>query len=135
MWSSGFSFGLRVERHWCLAAGVVALALAALLAIRLGALPLAIAIPAGLIACLQAGHTVFASPRVTAFTVDGTGRICAEEGGAEELRLVGRPWILQGVAAGFRLADHDGCITSAIVLRSQLSADTWRRLLVCLRNN
>ena len=29
MWSSGFSFGLRVKRHWCLTAGVLAVTLAA----------------------------------------------------------------------------------------------------------
>jgi hypothetical protein len=135
MWSSGFSFGLRVERHWSLTAGVVAVALAALLAIWLSGLPLAVALPSGLIACLLGGHALFGSPRVVAFTVDVSGRIGVGRNGVGELRLQGRPWILPGLAAGFRLAGDDGQITSAIVLRSQLGADTWRRLLVRLRRN
>ncbi|MCL4781235.1 MAG: hypothetical protein KJ049_13670 [Gammaproteobacteria bacterium] len=133
MWSNGFSFGLRLERHWCLTGGVVAVTLAALLSIRLSGLPLAAAILAGLIACLQAGHALFASHPVAAFSVDTTGRISAGDGGAGELRLKGRPWILPGIAAGFRLAGDDGRITSAIVFRMPLDADTWRRLLVRLR--
>jgi hypothetical protein len=135
MWSNGFSFGLRIERHWCLTAGVVAVTLAALFSIWLSGLPLAAAIPPGLVACLQGCWVLFASPPVAAFTVDVKGRINAGESGVPELRLKGRPWILHGVAAGFRLADEDGRVTSIIVLRRQLSAETWRRLLVRLRRN
>lgn len=133
MWSSGFSFGLRVERHGCLTAAVIAVTLAALVSIWLSGLPLVAAIPPGLIACLLACHALFASPPVAVLTVDVSGRIRAEGGGGPELRLQGRPWILHGVAAGFRLAGDDGCITSVVVFRRQFDADTWRRLLVRLR--
>lgn len=133
MWSSGFSFGLRLERHGCLTAGVIAVTLAAFFSIWLSGLPLVAAIPPGLIACLQAGHALFTRPPVAAVSVDASGRISAGEGGAAELRLQGRPWILHGMAAGFRLVGDDGRITSAIVFRRQLNADTWRRLLVRLR--
>ena len=53
MWSSGFSFGLRVNRHCCLTAAVVAVTLAAFLAIWLSALPRVCALPLGIIAGLQ----------------------------------------------------------------------------------
>lgn len=109
-------------------------ALAALVSIRLSGLPLVAAIPPGLIACLQACHALFTSPSVAAVRVDVSGRISsAGASGGSELRLQGRPWILHGVAAGFRLVGDDGRSTSAIVFCRQLDADTWRRLLVRLR--
>jgi hypothetical protein len=135
MWSSGFSFGLRVKRHWCLTAGVVVVALAALLAVWLSGLPLIWAMPLGLIICLQGTHALFASSPVIAIRVDVAGRIRTDGYGDTELRLTGRPWILPGVAAGFRLADGDGRILPIILFRSQLGAGTWRRLLVRIRGN
>lgn len=135
MWSSGFSFGLRVERHWCLTAAIVVLALAALLAIWLSGLPPACALPLGFIACLQGRRAMLASLPLVAITVDAAGRIRTDGSGGSEQRLRGRPWILSGVATGFRLVDRDGNVSSIILLRRQLGADTWRRLLVCLRGN
>ena len=135
MWSSGFSFGLRVKRHWCLTAGVLAVTLAAFLAVWLSGLPLTWAMPLGIMACLQGWRALFDSCRVVAITVDVAGRIRADGGGGPELQLKGRPWILPGVAVGFRLVGRDGGILPIILLRSQLSAGTWRRLLVRIRAN
>ena len=135
MWSSGFSFGLRVKRHWCPTAGVLAVTLAALLAVWLSRLPLTWAMPIGLIACLQGWRALFATCPVVAITVDVAGRIRADGSGDSELRLMGRPWILPGVAVGFRLVGRDGGILRIILLRSQLSAGTWRRLLVRIQEN
>lgn len=135
MWSSGFSFGLRVKRHWCLTGGVLAVMLAVFLALWLSRLPLSWAVPLALIACLQGWRALSASCPVVAITVDVAGRIRADGGGGAELQLKGRPWILPGVAVGFRLVDRDGGILPIILLRGQLSAGTWRRLLVRIRAN
>ncbi|MDQ1302513.1 MAG: hypothetical protein QG595_496 [Pseudomonadota bacterium] len=135
MWSSGFSFGLRVNRHCCLTAAVVAVTLAAFLAIWLSALPRVCALPLGIIAGLQGWRALRAGYAAVAITVDVAGRIRTDGQGDTELRLTGQSWILPGVAAGFRLADCDGRIVPIILFRCQLSAETWRRLLVCIRGN
>jgi hypothetical protein len=135
MWSSGFSFGLRVDRHGCLTAGIVAATLAAFLAIWLSALPPVCVLPLGIIAGLQGWWALRAGCPVVAITVDAAGRIRTDGHGDTELRLTGQSWILPGVAAGFRLADCDGRIVPIILLRCQLSAATWRRLLVRIRGN
>jgi hypothetical protein len=135
MWSSGFSFGLRVKRHWCLTAGTVAVFLAACFAIWFSSLPMVCAMPLGGIACLQGWRALFASAPEISIRVDLAGRIRTLGGGGPELRLAGRPWILPGVAVGFRLVDPDGGVLPIILLRSQLSGETWRRLLVRIREN
>lgn len=91
--------------------------------------------PLGLIACLLGWRSLFVLCRLVAISVDVAGRIRIDGSGDFELRLIGRPWILPGVAAGFRLVDCDGRIVSIILLRRQLDADTWRRLLVRIRGN
>jgi hypothetical protein len=135
MWSSGFSFGLRVKRHWCLRAGIVAVTLAALAAVWLSGLPPVGAWPLAIIAGLHGWWSLRTGSRVVDITVDGAGLIRTDAGGCSELQLTGKPWILPGVATGFRLADRDGRILPVILLRGQLSADTWRRLLVRIRRN
>jgi hypothetical protein len=109
--------------------------LAACFAIWFSSLPLVCATPLGVIACLQGWRALFASAPEISITVDLAGRIRAVEGAGPELRLTGRPWILPGVALGFRLVDPDGGVLPIILLRSQLSAQTWRRLLVRIRGN
>jgi hypothetical protein len=72
---------------------------------------------------------------ISGVTVDSAGRIRQEGRTDSELQLRGRPWILAGIATGFQLSDRERRITSIILFRAQLSADTWRRLLVRLRRN
>lgn len=135
MWSNNFSFGLRIERHWCLPAGIVGLTLAALLAVWLSRLSAVCALPLATLACLQGWRALRTGGGVSDILVDAAGRIWQEARTDAELQLTGRPWIVPGVATGFRLADRDGLTSSIILFRWQLCADTWRRLLVRLRRN
>jgi hypothetical protein len=109
--------------------------LAALFAVWLSGLPFRCALPLAIIVGLPGLRALRLSGLVVAITVDGAGRIRTDAGRCPELQLTGRPWILPGVATGFRLADPDGRILAIILLRRQLGADTWRRLLVRIRGN
>ncbi len=135
MWSNNFSFGLRIERHWCLPASIVAVTLAGLLAVWLSGLPGLCALPLATLTCVQGGRALRTGCAVSGITVDAAGRIRQEGRTDSELQLTGRAWIVPGVATGFRLTDRDGLTSSIILLRWQLCADTWRRLLVRLRRN
>jgi len=135
MWSNNFSFGLRIERHWCLPAGIVVITLAGLLAIWLSRLPGVCALPLAALACVQGWCALRTRCAVSGITMDAAGRIRPEGCADSELQLTGRPWIVPGVATGFRLTDRDGLTASIILLRCQLCTDTWRRLLVRLRRN
>lgn len=135
MWSNGFSFELQIKRHWCLPVLIVSVTLAALLAIWLSELPVVCALPLAAIACMQGWWALDTRCPEAAIAVDAAGRIMRAGQAGSELQLLGRPWILSGTAVGFRLADDDGRTSSVIIVRAQLSADTWRRLLVRLRRN
>lgn len=135
MWLNGFSFGLQIKRHWCLPISVASVTLAALFAVWLSNLPAVCALPLAAMACLQGWWAFGSRCPATGITVDSAGRIAPAGQAGAELRLMGRPWIIPAMAIGFQLADRDGRICSIIILRVQLDADTWRRLLVRMRRN
>jgi hypothetical protein len=135
MWLNGFSFGLQIERHWCLPVSIVSVTLAALFAVWLSNLPAVCALPLAAMACLQGGWALAGRCPERGIAVDSAGRITSAGHAGRELRLIGRPWIIPAMAIGFQLADRDGRISSLIILRVQLSGDTWRRLLVRIRRN
>lgn len=134
MWSNGFSFTLQPERHWYLPVVVVGVTLAALFAIWLSRLPVACALSLAVIGCVQCGWALATGFPVIGISVDSSGQI-RQGGAAIELQLAGPAWILPGIATGFRMTDGEGRVHSLIVLRRQLSADTWRRLLVRIQRN
>ena len=135
MWLNRFAYGLRIDRHWFLPVLIVAATLAALLAVWLSRLPHICALSLATVACMQGWHALRTGCAISAITVDAAGRIRREGFADSELQLKGQPWIVPGIATGFQLTDRDGPSLSIILLRVQLSADTWRRLLVRLRRN
>ena len=75
MWSNGFSFALRIKRHWCLPVFIIVVTFLALVAVWLSSLPSVQALPLAAIACWQGWGALRAGRPVAEITVDAAGRI------------------------------------------------------------